>query len=153
MQPSAHKDNREADCPPRDRAEGLIHVVAVIVMRGRRVLVARRNDTAEEVWEFPGGKVETGETVAECAVREIAEELDIEIEFIDVIERFPQRTDGRDLYFSFCRARYMQGRISLTVHSDVRWVSLHSARNLPMHRADRRIAARLSTVSDGDFFS
>ena len=55
--------------------------VAVITDRQGRILIDRRKNEGEMagLWEFPGGKIEPGETVRECVKREIKEELDIEI--------------------------------------------------------------------------
>ena len=58
-----------------------VPVVAMIAQRGDRFLLARRRDGGprDGHWEFPGGKVEQGETPEEALKREIAEELGIEI--------------------------------------------------------------------------
>ena len=55
--------------------------VAVITNRQGKVLIDRRKDEGEMagLWEFPGGKIEPGETIEECIEREIKEELNIEI--------------------------------------------------------------------------
>jgi 8-oxo-dGTP diphosphatase len=55
--------------------------VAVITNRQGKILIDRRKDEGEMagLWEFPGGKVEPGETIEECIEREIAEELNIKI--------------------------------------------------------------------------
>jgi 8-oxo-dGTP diphosphatase len=55
--------------------------VAVICNQSGQILIAKRKagGTMGGLWEFPGGKIEPGETVAECIVREIQEELAIEI--------------------------------------------------------------------------
>jgi mutator protein MutT len=55
--------------------------VAVITDRQGRILIDRRKNEGEMagLWEFPGGKIEPGETVRECVKREIKEELDMEI--------------------------------------------------------------------------
>ena len=55
--------------------------VAVISNRQGKILIDRRKDRGEmaRLWEFPGGKIEPGETIEECIEREIKEELDIEI--------------------------------------------------------------------------
>lgn len=59
-----------------------LHVaVAVVLDAERRVLVSRRAETAHQggLWEFPGGKVEAGESLADALARELREELDIGI--------------------------------------------------------------------------
>ncbi|RYE91389.1 MAG: NUDIX domain-containing protein, partial [Oxalobacteraceae bacterium] len=59
-----------------------IHVAAAVI-RGadQRILIARRGDTQHQggLWEFPGGKVEPGETVQAALARELREELGIEV--------------------------------------------------------------------------
>ncbi len=55
--------------------------VAVINNKQGKILIDRRKETGEMggLWEFPGGKIEVGETIEECIKREVKEELDIEI--------------------------------------------------------------------------
>ncbi len=55
--------------------------VAVINNKQGKILIDRRKETGEMggLWEFPGGKIELGETIEECIKREVKEELDIEI--------------------------------------------------------------------------
>jgi 8-oxo-dGTP diphosphatase len=61
--------------------DGAVHVMAAIVVRGRAVLVARRVRPPElaGLWEFPGGKVEAGETPEGALARELVEELGCEV--------------------------------------------------------------------------
>jgi 8-oxo-dGTP diphosphatase len=63
-------------------------VVGVAIIDDGRVLAARRVDPPEAAgrWEFPGGKVEAGESLRSCAVREIGEELGCVIAVCDVLE-------------------------------------------------------------------
>ncbi|MBW2457549.1 MAG: A/G-specific adenine glycosylase [Deltaproteobacteria bacterium] len=67
--------------PQRVRRAALPHydVTAAIIQRGKRLLITKRRAEAMlgGLWEFPGGKLEPGETLEECLLREIAEELDI----------------------------------------------------------------------------
>ena len=57
---------------------------AVIVNKDGKILVTQRskNDNLSLKWEFPGGKIEDGETAEECLKREIMEELNLEIEVL-----------------------------------------------------------------------
>lgn len=57
-----------------------VPVVAAVIRRGGKVLLASRPaDKPPAGWEFPGGKIEPGETAGEALVRELAEELDIRV--------------------------------------------------------------------------
>ena len=57
-----------------------VQVAAAVIRRGGKVLLASRPaDKPPAGWEFPGGKLEPGESVAEALVRELAEELDIRV--------------------------------------------------------------------------
>ena len=65
-------------------SSSLIHKqigVAVIINQQGKILIDRRKQAGEMggLWEFPGGKIEPGETIKECIQREIKEELDIQI--------------------------------------------------------------------------
>lgn len=69
-------------------------VVGVAIRRGGRVLAARRSDGG---WEFPGGKVEPGETPDHAAVREIAEELGCQVVITDWLTPIVPIRDGLEL--------------------------------------------------------
>ena len=60
-------------------------VTAAIILKDNKVLIAQRSpdDKLANKWEFPGGKIEHGESPQECLKREIREELDFEIEVLD----------------------------------------------------------------------
>jgi len=93
-------------------------VVGVAVVRDGRVLAAYRPG-ADGGWEFPGGKVEPGETEEQAAVREIREELDLEIKVgeslgpaVDISERYRLR-----VYL----ASVVAGDPVLREHAELRW--------------------------------
>jgi 8-oxo-dGTP diphosphatase len=65
-----------------------LQVVGAILLKGDRILVARRasHKSAAGLWEFPGGKVEPGESPAEALSREISEELDLKIKVLKTFD-------------------------------------------------------------------
>lgn len=66
-----------------------LQIALALIWRGGEVLVARRASDAEhlpDVWEFPGGKIEAGETPQQAATREAREETGLEIEIVGALE-------------------------------------------------------------------
>jgi len=102
----------------------MIEVAAAIIVNGGKILIAQRaeNQNLAGKWEFPGGKVESGETPEECLVREIKEELGIKIEvdkfFAESIYRYATGTIKLIAY----KARWIEGEYKLSVHSQIKWV-------------------------------
>ena len=100
-------------------------VVAAAIERDERYLVARRTRPAEVAgrWEFPGGKVEPGETEEGALAREIREELGVEIA---IGERVPGEWPLHgDLVLHLFRAALADGEpMPLEQHDEIRWVAI-----------------------------
>ena len=106
-----------------------IRVVAAIIKdineQGKEIIFATRRGYGDFKggWEFPGGKIEEGETPREALVREIKEELDIEIsvgELIDTIEYdYPMFHLSMDCFF----AEITSGELVLKEHEDAKWLT------------------------------
>lgn len=115
----------------------IVKVVAAIIRDNDRVYATQRGyGEFQGGWEFPGGKVEAGETSIEALRREIFEELEVKIEvgdedYIETIEYdYPTFHLSMDCYF----AKIVSGKIVLTEHSDARWLEkdeLYSVEWLP----------------------
>lgn len=90
----------------------MVRVVGAAIIESGRVLVAqrRRNDVAYKSlkWEFPGGKIEPGETEEEAIVREIREELDCEIEVIELLPEMSHEYPDFVLRMTICICRLRQ---------------------------------------------
>jgi len=122
-----------------------LDVTAGIIRRGRRILITRRRDDAMHggLWEFPGGKQEPGETLEQCLVREIDEELAIEIRverpFVQVDHAY---THFRITLHTFlCRhSRGSPRDIGCTAH---RWVEVDELDCFAFPKADRVVLAAL----------
>ena len=98
--------------------------VAVITDRQGRILIDRRKNEGEMagLWEFPGGKIEPGETVRECVKREIKEELDMEIVVGDRLTtiNYAYKTFNVTLYVHECQ--HVGGKPRPLECQEIHWV-------------------------------
>ena len=112
-----------------------IKVVAAIIMRDGKCFATERGyGDYKDWWEFPGGKVEPGETNEEALMREIREELDSEIGidrfFCSVEHDYPKFFMHMDCYI----CSLVSGKLDLLEHEDAKWLGmdeLDSVRWLP----------------------
>jgi len=123
-----------------------IHVVAGVIRDARgRILLARRTAGRDlaGLWEFPGGKVEPGESPEAALVRELREELGIEAEVGDELIRVPQQYPHKRLVLDVRQVDYRGTPKGLDGQALV-WAPPHKLASYPMPPADRPVvAARL----------
>ena len=101
-----------------------IEVVAAIIEHEGTVLATQRGyGEFEGSWEFPGGKVEAGETPEEAIVREIQEELSATIEVDRFVTTVDYDYDTFHLTMHCYLAHVAQGHLQLLEHSAAKWVS------------------------------
>lgn len=116
------------------------HVVAAVIIHGGKVFATQRGyGEFKDKWEFPGGKVEPGETPEQALAREIREELDTEIEvgtLIDTIE-----TDYPNFHLSmgcyFCTVK--EGHLTLLEHEAAKWLNAEHLESVDWLPADRSL--------------
>lgn len=99
-------------------------VTAGIIEKDGKILIARRK-TGKCIgakWEFPGGKLEEGETLEECLKRELKEELDIEVEIKDFVASSLFYCSDIEIELLAYNVKYLSGEIKLTDHEEVKWV-------------------------------
>lgn len=119
---------------------------AVIENREGRILIVRRKPeiTLGGYWEFPGGKIEPGETPAECAARELHEEMDVHIETGEILtETTHDYGDGKVIHLIAVRAILLGGHIRLHDHDDIRWAKVSEMEDYLFAPADEAIVERL----------
>jgi 8-oxo-dGTP diphosphatase len=119
---------------------------AVIENREGRILIARRKPeiTLGGYWEFPGGKIEAGETPAACAARELREEMDVHIETGDTLmETVHDYGGGKVVRLIAVRAILLGGHMKLHDHDDIRWVTISEMGDYLFAPADEAIVERL----------
>ena len=102
----------------------IIHVVAAVIRHGNRIFATQRGyGEFKDGWEFPGGKVEPGETAGEALVREIWEELDTRISVGEKIERVEYDYPSFHLSMDCFWAQVVDGQLVLKEHEAARWLS------------------------------
>ena len=102
-----------------------ITVVGAMIEREGKYLITQRKPTATLplLWEFPGGRVEPGETDAQALARELKEEMDINVEVADQVMHVQHSYPDYDIDFRVYRCKLLAGDIKhLRVH-DHRWVA------------------------------
>ena len=123
-------------------------VVAAIIWQEDKFLACQRppHKARGLLWEFPGGKVEPGETKAEALIRECEEELDITLDvgevFMEVLHEYPDLT-VRLTVFS---AVISHGEITPLEHNELRWITTNEISNLFFCPADEAILERLRSL-------
>ncbi|HET6667669.1 MAG TPA: (deoxy)nucleoside triphosphate pyrophosphohydrolase [Intrasporangium sp.] len=122
--------------PPRS-------VVGAAILRDGRVLAARRTSPAEAAgrWEFPGGKVEPGETPEAALVREVVEELGCRVEVTGWLAGEVQI--GRSHILTVALVRLVDGEPDPVEHDLVRWLGAAELGAVDWLEADRPFLAEL----------
>lgn len=113
-----------------------IYVVAAIIKKDNKILATQRGyGEFEGLWEFPGGKIEEGETKEEALIREIKEELNADI----IVEKFALDLEWQYpnfyLYMS-CFECVLESDIELLEHIGARWLSLDELDSVEWIQAD-----------------
>lgn len=114
-----------------------IKVVAAIIKNEDKILATKRGyGEFINIWEFPGGKIEPGETKKQALVREIKEELNIEINVdkfaLDIEYQYPNFY----LFMSCFMCSIKEGSIELLEHNDGKWITKEELNTLNWLPAD-----------------
>ncbi len=126
-----------------------IRVVAAMMEEGGKYLITQRRPTATLplLWEFPGGRVEEGETDEAALARELKEEMDIEVEVRDRVIHVEHSYPEYDIDFRVYRCRLAGGEIRHVRVHDHRWVDPADLDKYEFPAADEKTLARLLDVA------
>ncbi len=123
----------------------IVEVTAAIIMEGKKIFIAQRpyGKKFGGRWELPGGKLEIGESGEECIIRELKEELGIEVKeaehFLTVEHSYPNFSVK---LFSYIIKEW-KGKIDLKEHQAMKWVSIDEAMESDILEADLPILEKL----------
>jgi 8-oxo-dGTP diphosphatase len=126
--------------------ERMIKVAAAIIENEKgQLLIARRKKgkSQEGLWEFPGGKVEEGESEADCLVRELLEEMNIKImpdEWYGVNDHHYGTIHIQLIAY---KAKFVSGEVTLVDHDECRWISRGELKEYTFAPADVKFVEML----------
>lgn len=127
-----------------------LHIAVGLVWDGDRLLIDRRHEKGllGGLWEFPGGKIETGESPEQATVREIKEELGIEVEVLGHFMSLDHAYTHFSVTLHVFHCRYLGGEPQALGCAEWRWVKKEELTSFAFPRANGKIIAKLSEASD-----
>ncbi|HEY1662504.1 MAG TPA: 8-oxo-dGTP diphosphatase MutT [Verrucomicrobiae bacterium] len=124
-----------------------VEVSAALLFRDGKLLIAQRRKDSHlgGLWEFPGGKREAGETFEECLVREIREELGVEISVGGLFEEITHEYPGKTVHLKFFICRLVSGEPQPLDCAAIQWIDQRGLSDHPFPPADARLLEKLHT--------
>ena len=122
-----------------------IEVSAALIFHDGKILVTQRHADSHlgGLWEFPGGKREANETFEQCLVREIREELGVEISVGDLFEEIAHHYPGKSVRLKFFICRLISGEPQLLGCAALKWIGKTELNNFEFPAADARLLKKL----------
>jgi mutator protein MutT len=123
----------------------MIEVVAAVISRDGKILITRRLDGTHlpGLWEFPGGKVEPGETLKAALMREIREEVGANVIVFDQCLSIDHEYPRKSVRLHFFNCAIVAGEPRSIQVADLSWVTPPELTTYPFPEADREIILRL----------
>ena len=126
----------------------MTEVVAALIWENNKFMICQRpaNKARALLWEFVGGKVESGETKEQALIRECKEELAVTLSvgdvFMDVIHEYPDIT----VHLTLFNATIADGEPQKLEHNDIQWIEPSEIPNHEFCPADEEILAKICEV-------
>ena len=124
------------------KSSKIIRVTAAIIESGDKILIAQRkseDDLFGGLWEFPGGKIEDGETPKECMARELKEELEIEVAVGRLIISNKHRYPNGIFELLVYKVEHISGNFVLNDHDEIKWITIDEISNFEFPPANTPI--------------
>jgi 8-oxo-dGTP diphosphatase len=124
----------------------MLRAAAAILRENGRVLICqrKRNSRYELKWEFPGGKIESGESVQDCVKRELREELAITVDTIGSMKTLVnQYDDGGVFEVTYCFVLRFTGRPVNNAFEEIRWVTLTELQSMDILEGNKPFVSKL----------
>ena len=126
-----------------------IRVVAAVIRKDDRIFATQRGyGEFKDGWEFPGGKIEPGETPQQALVREIREELETEIRVGDLIDTIEYDYPTFHLSMDCFWCEIVEGSLELKEHEAAKWLDRESLYTVDWLPADVGLVEKIKNILD-----
>jgi len=127
------------------KIKNCIEVSAALIFRDGRILITQRHADAHlgGLWEFPGGKREPDETFEQCLVREIREELGLEISVGELFEEVDHAYPEKSVRLKFFICKILSGEPQPLDCAAVKWATKAELATFDFPAADARLLEKL----------
>lgn len=124
-----------------------LNVVAAIIIQNEKVFATQRGyGTFKDGWEFPGGKIEKGETPQEALKREIREELNVNIEVESLFDKVEYDYPDFHLSMQCFISSIESGELILKEHENAKWLEKDKLYSVDWLPADRGLIEKLEAI-------
>jgi mutator protein MutT len=122
-----------------------IEVSAALIFHNGKLLITQRHANAHlgGLWEFPGGKCEANESFEQCLVREIQEELDVEISVGEVFEEINHSYAEKTVHLKFFLCKLICGEPRTLDCAALKWINKSELANFEFPTADAQLLEKL----------
>lgn len=129
----------------------MIEVTAAVIHNDGKLLICQRpkGKSCELLWEFPGGKIEPGETAEQCIVRECQEELGVTLQVIRKLTEITHHYPDRTVHLQFFIAEIESGDLKMKEHNAFAWITPEEKGAYNFCPADEKM---LSCINPNDIY-
>ncbi len=129
----------------RELSTRVLEVAVAVIVRNREVLLSLRPEHKQHggLWEFPGGKFEQGESLQQALVREIREELDIEVTDFSELMRIEHQYENYSVSLQVALVTGFQGEARGNENQKIDWVPIQEVSNYRFPEANTAIVEKL----------
>lgn len=123
----------------------MIKVACAVLYKDDKILCVQRNAEKARAfkWEFPGGKINDNESEEDCIIREIKEELQVEISIIKKLKSITHSYSDVEIELIPFVCSLIEGDINLTEHIEYRWLNKEALSTIDLCEADSKIISEL----------
>ena len=125
-----------------------LFVVAGAIVKDKKVFAAQRGKSGKTAfkWEFPGGKINPGETPEEALARELMEELSIKVKVHELVYKVVDEYEDVILHIDTYRCSLIEGTPTLSEHINMAWSDKNELDKLEFSPADDPVLAKIKSL-------